>query len=266
LGVLMIHKNPCMDRQLTFIPRISIIVATWNAANTFERCLRSVVEQSFTDWELLVVDGASTDGTVELITEHRERISWWQSKKDNGIYDAWNQALGHARGEYVTFLGADDTWHAPDTLTKAFDAIGNNHYDLVTGRGALVDTLGLRYHEFGNAWSYKGVMRRMTICHPGALHRRDLFIRFGTFDTSYFISADYDFILRLPANIRVLHLSTVLADIADGGISRSRRWLMLREFYRAQASCPRIGMLRAAFNLIDKVWRIPVARVLGIPN
>src|SRR5690606_30403835 len=110
------------------------------------------------------------------------------------------------------------------------------------------------------------VARRMTICHPGALHRRDLFVRFGKFDKTYRISADYDFLLRLPSNLQTLHLNLVIADIGDGGISRDRRWPMLYERFRAQAGCPRVGRARAAVNFVDKLWRIPVARLLGIPN
>src|SRR5688572_6921120 len=91
-------------------PRLSIIIATWQASSTLERCLRSIVEQDFTEWELLIADGASTDGTIDLIKEHERHIAWWQSRKDSGIYDAWNHALEEARGEYVTFLGADDAW------------------------------------------------------------------------------------------------------------------------------------------------------------
>lgn len=247
-------------------PRLSIIVATWNAARTFGRCLDSIIGQEFTDWELLVADGASADGTVALIDKYGPTITWWKSEKDGGIYDAWNQALTKSRGEYVCFLGADDAWHSPWTLERVFDAIGPHAYDLITGRAVLVDREGRPYHEFGNPWDYRKLMRRMTICHPGALHRRDLFQRFGAFDTSYRISADYDFLLRLPPDLKSLHLDVTLVDVADDGISRERRWLMLRERYRAQANCPHVGHLRAAFNYVDKLWRIPLAKVLGIPN
>lgn len=255
-----------MSQPANTAPRLSIIIATWNAARTFERCLRSIIAQEFTDWELLIADNASTDGTVDLIRRYEPQIAWWQSQKDDGIYDAWNNALLHACGEYVCFLGADDSWHTPSTLKKAFQAVGDNEFDLVTGRGALVDRNGKPYLEFGNPWNYRKVTRRMTICHPGALHRRDLFQRFGRFDTSYRISADYEFLLRLPSRIRSLHLEILLANIADDGISRNRRWLMLRERYRAQANCPRIGHVRAVLNYVDKCWRIPVGKILGIPT
>lgn len=262
----MIRTPSAVNGPSGLAPRLSIIVATRNAVRTFERCVLSITGQAFTDWELLVADGASTDGTIELIRDAKSQITWWQSQKDGGIYEAWNKALANACGEYVAFLGADDAWHARSTLQSIFDHIGICEYDLITGRGILVDRSGRRYHEFGNAWNYHKLMRRITICHPGALHRRDLFQRFGTFDTNYRISADYDFLLRLPVNLRSLHLNATLVDVADDGISRGRRWLMLRESYRAQANCSRIGHMRAAFNYVDKLWRIPVAKALGIPN
>lgn len=217
------------------------------------------------DWELLIADGGSTDGTVAILEEYCSHMTWWQSKPDRGIYDAWNQALAHAKGEYIAFLGADDAWHAPSTLREVFEAIGDRQYDLVTSRGILVGRRELR-HEFGNPWSHSRVAKKMTICHPGTLHRRDLFERYGLFNIHYRISADYEFLLRLPPDIKSLHLPMPAVDIADGGISRRRRWAMLAERYRIQANCPRIGRTRAVINLLDKLWRIPVAKALRIPN
>lgn len=248
------------------LPRVSIIVATYNSARVLQGCIASIRGQTFREWELLIVDGGSTDGTLDIIRSEQNSIAYWHSKPDNGIYDAWNQALGHATGEYVAFLGSDDAWHAPDTLKNVFNAVGDHQFDLVTGRGHLVTNDGGILDEFGHAWDYRKLGRRMTVCHPGALHRRDLFDRFGMFDTSYRISADYDFLLRLPLDIRTLFIDRPLVDVADGGISRDRRWLMLRERYRAQANCPRVGSARAALNYIDKLWRIPVAKALGIRN
>lgn len=247
-------------------PRLSIIVATFNAARHIQHCLDSIDAQEFSARELIVVDGGSSDGTVDILRRRSARIHYWHSRPDMGIYDAWNQALQHARGEYVAFLGVDDALHAPDTLMRVFDAIGDREFDLVTGRGHLIGHNGTLLHEFGRPWDYRRVARKMTICHPGSLHRRELFTRFGLFDTSYRITADYDFLLRLPPDLRTLHIDAPLADIADGGISRDRRWQMLRERHRAQARCPRAGPVRATLNLADKLWRVPVGKVLGIPT
>jgi glycosyltransferase involved in cell wall biosynthesis len=246
-------------------PRLSIIIATKQAGGTLERCIKSILDQDFHDWELLIADAASDDDTLSVIRKFEPFISWWRSRPDEGLYAAWNEALSMARGEYVTFLGADDVWHSSATLSQVFQRVGDAEYDLITGHGNFFDLSG-KVFEIGGAWDYKRVTRRITVCHPGCLHRRELFARFGLFDTSYRIAADYDFILRLPENTRTLHIPIPLVDISDGGISRRSRWATLRERYRAQARCPRVGSLRAAINFADKLWRIPVARLLGIPS
>jgi glycosyltransferase involved in cell wall biosynthesis len=247
-------------------PRVSVVIATFNAASTLQDCLDSIAGQDFPDIEVLVADGGSTDGTTDLIARNAGRIAWSCSGPDGGIYDAWNKAVAMARGEYVMFLGADDALESTTTLSHVFARIGSREFDLVSGIGILVDDAGVGYHRFGGAWDPRKVRRRMTICHPGALHRRELFERFGLFDTRYRICADYDFILRLPEDIRALFFDAPIARIRDAGVSRRRRLQALRERYRVQASCPRIGPAFAAFNYLDKLWRIPVARLLGIPN
>lgn len=247
-------------------PRVSVVIATFNAASTLQECLDSIAGQDFLGIEVLVADGGSTDGTTGIIARNTDRIAWSCSGPDAGIYDAWNKAVAMAKGEYVMFLGADDALESTTTISRIFTRIGSREFDLVSGIGVLLDDAGAEYHRFGGAWDYRKVRRRMTICHPGTLHRRELFDRFGSFDTRFRICADYDFILRLPEDIRALFVDMPIARIRDAGVSRRKRLPALRERYLVQASCPRIGPTFAAFNYVDKLWRIPVARLLGIPN
>lgn len=247
-------------------PRVSIVIATYDAAATLQECLSSIAGQTFPDWEVLVVDGASRDSTVDVIRANQQHVAWWHSGPDGGIYDAWNKALEHASGDYVMFLGADDALDHPTTLARIFDAVGGLTPDLVTGLGLLVSPGGDPLLRFGRPWDFRKVERRMTVCHPGMLHRRRLFELHGRFDTGYRICADYDFILRLPASTTGVHVDMPIARIRDAGISRTRRWLMLEESRRAQARCPRVGKVRAALVYLDRLWRWPVARILRIPN
>lgn len=247
-------------------PQLSIIIATYNAAATLQRALDSILCQSFRDWELVVADGGSSDATVDILRRNAAHIRHWHSHRDSGIYDAWNQALRHARGKYVCFLGADDAWAAPDTLQRLFAAMGGEDYDLVTSRGRLFDPQTGKTTEHGAAWDYRRIGRRMVVCHPGMLHRRELFARHGDFDTSFRITGDLDFLLRLPAGMRTLHVDEVTVLIEAAGISKTQVMQRLREQRRALSHCPRYGVLRAWLAWLDKLWRYPVARLLDIPH
>ena len=247
-------------------PRLSIIVATWNAARTFERCIASIEDQTFTDWELLIPDGGSTDGTADLIRKHERSIAWWQSSRDGGIYDAWNQALARARGEYVCFLGADDAWADNNTLEALFAAIGGRRYDLVTSRARCEDPAAKKAWEFGSAWDFGRVGRRMVVCHPGLLHRRALFETYGLFDTRFRITGDLDFLLRLPEDLATLHVDAITVHVEAAGISKKNVLARLREQRIALARCARYGPMRARLVWMDKLWRYPIARLFGIPH
>lgn len=247
-------------------PKLSIIVATWNAARTLERCLNSIIRQSFKDWELLIADGGSTDGTVELIRGNSQHIAWWVSEKDSGIYDAWNKAIPQATGEYVCFLGADDAWIDNDALSQIFTAIEGNHYDLITARGLVLDPASGKQSLFGSPWNYRRIGRRMIVCHPGMLHRRELFLEYGLFDTRYRITGDLDFLLRLPENTTSLHVNLPLVLVDGSGVSRRSVMARLREQRTALKGCDRYGPIRAYLVWLDKLWRYPIARLFNIPH
>jgi glycosyltransferase involved in cell wall biosynthesis len=248
------------------LPRISIVVATYNAADTLGRCLTSIEEQIFREWELIVVDGGSTDGTVAVIQSKVSHIAYWHSRPDSGIYDAWNQAIPHARGEYLCFLGADDAWADEHALARLFEAIGSHQFDLVTSRGCIREQASSSPRAFGSAWDFRRFGRRMLVCHPGLLHRRTLFDQYGLFDSSFRITGDLDFLLRLPESTRALHVDSVTVSVGSGGVSRNDVLRRLREQRLALARCPRFGPRRAWLAWFDKLWRYPVARVLGIPH
>lgn len=247
-------------------PRLSIIVATWNAARTLEHCLESIRTQKFAEWELLIADGASTDGTVEIIRRYEASIAWWQSRKDSGIYDAWNQALLHVRGEYVCFLGADDFLSSEASLAKLFDAISEQRYDLVTSRGIIFNPANGKQAQFGSAWNYRRLGRRMVVCHPGLLHHHTLFQTYGIFDAKYRIAADLEFLLRLAPTISTLDVDTVTVRIEAAGISRRNVMKRLREQREILASCKRYGPFRARLVWLDKLWRYPIAQWLDISH
>jgi glycosyltransferase involved in cell wall biosynthesis len=253
------------NQASTAHPRVSIIIATWNAAQTLQRCLNSIIEQRFVGWELLISDGASTDGTVELIRQNESHIAWWHSERDDGIYDAWNRAIVHATGDYVCFLGADDAWSDDGALERLFSAIGSEKYDLITSRGLIFSPGSQETTEFGAPWNFRRIGRRIVVCHPGLLHKRTIFELYGLFDARYRIAGDLEFLLRLPPNIETKDIATITVRVQAGGISRKNFYKRLREQRDILTHHRRFGTIRAYLVWFDRLWRYPVARLLRIP-
>ncbi len=245
-------------------PRLSIVIATYNAARTFEKCLASIVCQTFRDFEIIIADGLSTDGTIAIIEKYSDAIAYWHSHKDAGVYDAWNQAIEKSTGEYVCFIGADDFLSTPNSLEKIFNQISNLRYDLVLFRGNFIKSGSGKIYTVGAPWNHKTLIK-MPICHPGMLHHRTLFDRIGEFNTEYRIASDYDFMLRLPESTKSLFIEENLISIGDGGISRNQYLKQMDEKRRIRSMHPKIGKLRAAFHYYNKLWRIPIAKILNIP-
>ena len=246
------------------MPKLSIVIATYNTEATLQKCLHSICSQSYSDWELIIIDGASTDKTVEIIKSFSSLISYWHSKSDSGIYDAWNQGIAQAKGEYICFIGADDFFPNANILEMIFNDIQGIQYDLITSKGNFLRT-DVGTNIVGKPWDFKSVEKRLTVCHPGLLHHHCLFEKYGRFDQSYKIVGDYEFLLRLPKSIKTLHVDFQTISISDGGISRKRMLTTLKERKKAQASCPRIGWLKANIYYIEKLLKIPIAFLLKIP-
>lgn len=245
-------------------PFVSIVVATLNACASVESCIDSVLGQPTDDWELLVADGGSTDGTLEVLERHANRIAWLESRQDRGIYDAWNRALAHCRGRYVMFLGADDQLASADVLARLRSAIGTGDPDLVTSHGVLVRDGAAVSGKIGKAYDWRAIGRRMVVCHPGLLHSRRLFEVHGPFDASLRIVGDFEFLLRLPKDTTTVHADAVSVLIGDGGVSRRKVRARLREQRQVLARHPRFGPLQSWLIWLDRLWRFPVARLMEI--
>jgi glycosyltransferase involved in cell wall biosynthesis len=133
----------------------SIVTVVFNGAATLQSAINSVAQQNCRDFEYIVLDGASTDGTVSILERNADRINHWASEPDAGIYDAWNKALRIARGEWIAFLGADDTYH-PDALERYARAIERSpsaNLQYLSSRVELIKH-GKRVRTIGSAWSW----------------------------------------------------------------------------------------------------------------
>lgn len=197
--------------------RVSIITAVYNAAPTLEECLLSVRNQSYRDIEHIVIDGGSTDGSVEILQRHSSLLAYWVSERDSGVFDAWNKGLSAATGEWIAFLGAEDVL-LPDAVLKYLTVCGGTNAQYVSSRVRYIRP-GLPDKIIGRAWSWPAFQRKMTTAHVGSLHRFDLFEKYGRYDTGYKIVGDYELLLRPGKDLNSIFVGEVTAAMLAGGNS-----------------------------------------------
>ena len=203
---------------------LSIIVAVKNGDQTLQRCISSILPQTGGNIELIVIDGASTDRTVEILRANQDSLAYWISEPDRGICDAWNKGLAQAKGEWLLFLGADDYLWSPEVLAMVAPALRSAfpQYSVAYGRVACVDASGAIQGVYGQPWNVAKAqfLVDMSIPHQGTFHHRSLFEKFGVFDRAFRIAGDYELLLRELSTADALFLpQTVVAGMQIGGLS-----------------------------------------------
>jgi glycosyltransferase involved in cell wall biosynthesis len=209
---------------LTALPTISVILAVYNNAKTLEHSLSSFSAQTYMRKQLIIMDGGSTDGSVNILRQRKQNIDYWESKPDRGIYHAWNKGLSHATGDWICFLGADDYFWSPTVLEEFVNSLrGDTDPRVVYGNVAVINDAGQILYRLGSPWPASAPRFRdhMSIPHPGLLHHRSLFAEHGDFDESYRIAGDYEFLLRELRNhpARYLAKPDILIGMRVGGAS-----------------------------------------------
>ena len=204
--------------------KITIITATWNCAATVADCLASVAVQSYAHREHVVIDGASTDGTVAVLEAHRDRLAVLVSEPDRGIYDALNKGIARATGEVVGFLHADDIYAGPEVLAHVAAAFADPAVSAVYGDLQYVrqdNPNQVVRHWRSTPFSPRRLAWGWMPPHPTLYVRRDWYSRISGFDTRYRIAADYDCILRLFSRpgFQAVYLPEVLVRMRLGGAS-----------------------------------------------
>ncbi|MGR9087537.1 MAG: glycosyltransferase family 2 protein [Gammaproteobacteria bacterium] len=252
-------------------PLISVIVAVYNAEATLQQCIDSVVQQTYPYKELIIIDGNSSDGTAAILEKNREKIRYCLSEPDHGIYNAWNKALPHAGGDWICFLGADDFFWNAGVLEKMSEHLQTlpPGIRVAYGRIRVLDSGGDGLYSAGQPWSRikNRFKNAMCIPHPGVMHRRSLFEQHGTFDESFRIAADYEFLMRELTQADAYFVpDLIVVGMRQGGISSTpaNLWLALGEIRRAQRmhGCTPPGHLRF-LAVLSVLFRLFLIRVFG---
>lgn len=204
--------------------KISIVTVVYNCVNTIEGCIKSVLDQDYDDVEYIIVDGASKDGTVDVINKYKDQIAHFVSEKDKGIYDAMNKGVKMATGDIVGILNADDFFYSNDTLSKIAAAFKNDEQlDATIADIVFVneDNTKILRHYNARKWRPSKFAWGFMPPHPSFFCKRHLFDKLGLYKTDYKIAADYELLIRfLYVNkINFRYLPIVTTRMRMGGVS-----------------------------------------------
>lgn len=198
------------DKTINKYPKISIIIVTLNVHNLIQNCLNSIYKQQYPKIEIIVIDGGSTDGTVEILRSNKNKLAHSSSEQDNGIYYAMNKGLEHISGDWVYFLGADDELF--DEFSKLAFKVENPF--LIYYANVLLNGKKFR----GKISSYQH--SKSAICHQAIIYPKEVFEKYR-FNTRYRISADHELNMKCwkDKNFSFHYVDLVIANFNHTGIS-----------------------------------------------
>lgn len=196
--------------------KLSIITINYNNANGLEKTIQSIISQTFTDYEYIIIDGGSTDGSVDIIKKYEQHITFWVSEHDKGIYNAMNKGISHAQGEYCNFMNSGDVLYNQEVLNNVFSQ--NYTEDIITGKTIGKDENDIRFSTEGKITFL--TLYRSTISHQASFIKTDL-LRKHSYDEDLRIVADWDFWIKalITDNCSYIFDNHIVAKIDLTGIS-----------------------------------------------
>ncbi|MDR0962238.1 MAG: glycosyltransferase [Mediterranea sp.] len=215
-------------------PTFSIITVTYNAEAVLDDTLQSVIAQSYHRVEYILIDGASTDGTLAIAERYKTHITHLVSEPDKGLYDAMNKGLALASGDYVCFLNAGDAFHSSDTLLQMVHTLPKGSMpDIIYGETALVDAhrhfVRMRRLSTPEVLTWKSFKQGMLVSHQAFFAKRTLT---EPYNLQYRFSADFDWCIRVMKKAQTLHNThlTLIDYLEEGMTTRNRRKSLIERF------------------------------------
>lgn len=210
-------------------PTLSIITVVYNNVLHIERTILSIIQQTYPHIEYIVIDGASTDGTLQILEKYKKHIDQLISEPDQGIYDAMNKGLRLATGDYVLFMNSGDEIYAAETVKDVFSSASNA--DIYYGETEMIDqegkSLGRRRHRVPEFFTWRSFKYGMSISHQAIYIKRSLT---EPYDLHYQLSADIDWILKAAKKAKhIVNTHYFVAKYLVGGMSKKRHRQSLKE-------------------------------------
>lgn len=201
--------------------KVSVIIPAFNAAKTIEHAIMSVVNQSYNNIELVVVDGDSKDNTLDILKRLQKQYQLsFISEKDKGVYDAMNKGVGIAKGDWLYFLGADDVLHDTHVIKDMVCVDGASDYDVLYGDVVFESSKKV----YGGLYNTIRILQQ-NISHQAIFYKKHLFTTYGVYDLAYPILADYVFNLQWfsKKNVKRLYIHRAVAIFGEEGLSSTKR-------------------------------------------
>ncbi len=246
-------------------PLVSIITVVFNGIKSLEQTILSVLNQDYGNIEYIIVDGGSTDGTLDVVKKYEGRIDYWISERDKGIYDAMNKGIDLAGGELIGALNADD-YYESGAVRAVVDAWSSDtSKGIVYGNNYVcMDDLGLRYRNYSSLRFWKG----MPICHQAMFVHREVYRSIGKYDLTYKITADLDFLLRaIDKGVKLLPTGAFLVNFRSTGMSTANSYPLLKEnkiilrHYFGSFSAPYMAFISFYYR---KIFMLRLRRIIQI--
>ena len=236
-------------------PLVSVITVVYNGARHLAQCIEAVANQSYSNIEHIVIDGGSTDGTIDILRRYDDKITRWISERDEGLYDAMNKGIALVTDpeSYVLFANADDHLYSKDSIERVIGS--SDGEDLVYGKMVFSD--GEMSGTLGREVEYRDLALE-TLCHPATFVRRKVFDKIGMFDKRYVIAADYDFIVRaFRMGVSTRFVDVIVSTMRMGGLSDDRFMLSCNE---------RKAVIREQFAAVPRLAGVAHVNFYDIPR
>lgn len=214
-----------------YFPKVTIVTTVYNGEKYIEKTIQSVIGQDYPNIEYIIIDGGSTDKTVDIIKKYSVNIAFWKTEKDNGVYDGMNKGITHATGEWILFRNCGDFFASRDAISKVFDGSDYSEEDIIYGKLIYWDSLGYRIvdRRLENNISFVGYM---PIPHPSTFVKTEIHKK-RPFDIKYKLAADHDFFWKcVQDGLRFKYIPIIVSLFeSEGGISSKYPYISMIEHY-----------------------------------
>jgi len=241
-------------KSLPTKPLITVVTAVYNGEKFLEKTIQSIINQTYENVEYVIIDGGSTDGTLDIIRKYEHAIDYWVSEKDQGISDAFNKAVTLSSGDFINFQGDGDGFYELDSIETISRKIKSLEDVLICGKICRIDEFGkqLYFSKQKSPFNKKSLLFKMSLPHQGLFINKVFFKKYGLFDVNNTFCMDYEHLLRAYAEFPTVTLvDTVIANWRDDGVGSGRILEVLREYHQIKK---KNNVASALLLLFIKYW------------